>query len=602
MEKILKEMIDRIVGYLVAPLAIIFAARVDAHQAFMAALRSGMRQGRVVAWNARLEITKLLAKPTVAMLGASAGALVVVTGLGLLVRHDSAAMIWFAATMLGMALVKGIFTIWQRLAIPVLARDARGRIRRRPTHRIVNGKAQPNPRAGEPIYARTFRPGRWSPTWTAILITGSWAIAGTFFLILSGLEESSLFGAMAAMCWLVAAGTARVYWGVFAKILQTVVGATEGGLTFIQDQLAVIAPGITWSNLRQRLLPVDLVNQQGIAQGGTSLIVYLLAYGLLIDLISLLIGPNWQGLVAGLSMVGLIQVGMLIAVLLKAEQRVKWLRERFADKLAILIGPIVVVLGIWKHFVPTEVKEHVGWWGEMLGRFGTGTVGIQASGPWNNIGLIVIGGVAALILIVGSIVVTHHHGTVSPWIAWFCVLSGIGFLVMAVFGAARLSANVAEDKVIDLPQRKFAPAAPRGVQAYQDGTAVIVSWTHTEGGVAWYDVERRTARSSFVKIGTATAGTADYRDATAAPGTDYYYRVVAVVDSYYRTPSLDEARIVTAVAPPATTTTATASATASVGSQDPKDEPPPERTASAATDEEDEIGGLVPGLEALITK
>jgi fibronectin type 3 domain-containing protein len=81
------------------------------------------------------------------------------------------------------------------------------------------------------------------------------------------------------------------------------------------------------------------------------------------------------------------------------------------------------------------------------------------------------------------------------------------------------------------------PLAPTNVAA-ADSTStsyVTISWTAAAGATAYYVDRSTTSTGTYSNIGN-TAGTS-YNDATANPGSTYYYKVRAFAASYYSDPS-----------------------------------------------------------------
>lgn len=83
-----------------------------------------------------------------------------------------------------------------------------------------------------------------------------------------------------------------------------------------------------------------------------------------------------------------------------------------------------------------------------------------------------------------------------------------------------------------------APAAPTGLQATSAGqTEIDLTWTDASGNEDGFRVERSPDGNSFVPVGTRAAGQPSYADVGLAPGTSYYYRVVAFNTGGDSTPS-----------------------------------------------------------------
>jgi hypothetical protein len=93
-----------------------------------------------------------------------------------------------------------------------------------------------------------------------------------------------------------------------------------------------------------------------------------------------------------------------------------------------------------------------------------------------------------------------------------------------VVAFAILAAACGDD---DNPMEGNAPDAPTGVSVAVQGAALVVSWTASNGAAA-YDVQRAESSGSpsFSVLASDLSGTS-HTDDTAAPGTEYLYRVIA---------------------------------------------------------------------------
>ena len=88
-----------------------------------------------------------------------------------------------------------------------------------------------------------------------------------------------------------------------------------------------------------------------------------------------------------------------------------------------------------------------------------------------------------------------------------------------------VSSNVA---VVDASDR-FAPAAPGGLVAVQEGSAVRLLWNPgAENDLDGYRVYRRSGEGDFTRIGEPVVRQPSFLDTGMAPGTVVRYRVTAV--------------------------------------------------------------------------
>jgi hypothetical protein len=99
-------------------------------------------------------------------------------------------------------------------------------------------------------------------------------------------------------------------------------------------------------------------------------------------------------------------------------------------------------------------------------------------------------------------------------------------------GAAVLSgfSIVFAGPVVEQPPPPVAqpPAAPGGLTATaQSPTSVALSWSDNSSDETGFSVERATGAGAFLALATLPAGATIYRDAAAAAGTAYVYRVRA---------------------------------------------------------------------------
>ena len=78
--------------------------------------------------------------------------------------------------------------------------------------------------------------------------------------------------------------------------------------------------------------------------------------------------------------------------------------------------------------------------------------------------------------------------------------------------------------------RANIPAIPTGVQVTHDTYGASLSWqADSESGVAGYNVYRSTTpNSNLIKLNSSLVTRVSYRDASAQPGTAYYYYVTTV--------------------------------------------------------------------------
>ncbi len=72
-----------------------------------------------------------------------------------------------------------------------------------------------------------------------------------------------------------------------------------------------------------------------------------------------------------------------------------------------------------------------------------------------------------------------------------------------------------------------APAAPTGLSATVVGSQVSLAWTDNSSNEFGFRIERATNGGAWAANGTVAAKVTTYTDATAAPSTQYSYRVVA---------------------------------------------------------------------------
>jgi hypothetical protein len=85
-------------------------------------------------------------------------------------------------------------------------------------------------------------------------------------------------------------------------------------------------------------------------------------------------------------------------------------------------------------------------------------------------------------------------------------------------------------EISDITSWRFAPtgaAAPHGLTAASNGTAIDLAWKNTSADEAGFAIYRATsANGTYTQIGTVQAGVNTYHDANLAPG-NYFYRVKA---------------------------------------------------------------------------
>lgn len=104
------------------------------------------------------------------------------------------------------------------------------------------------------------------------------------------------------------------------------------------------------------------------------------------------------------------------------------------------------------------------------------------------------------------------------------------YKVQAVFEGDHTVAESEESPPVEItPRDVFPPAAPKNLTALYTGGAVELVWTASpEPDLAGYNVERREEGGDFVQVNKQLVHTPVFRDATAEPNHEYFYRVRAV--------------------------------------------------------------------------
>ncbi|KAF1084433.1 hypothetical protein SPSYN_02210 [Sporotomaculum syntrophicum] len=82
-------------------------------------------------------------------------------------------------------------------------------------------------------------------------------------------------------------------------------------------------------------------------------------------------------------------------------------------------------------------------------------------------------------------------------------------------------------KDIVIPQVMLPPAAPSGLAATIDGTAIQLTWTDNADNETGFKVERKVGNGFFIQAATIEADATDCLDSETVPGTSYTYRVKA---------------------------------------------------------------------------
>ena len=73
------------------------------------------------------------------------------------------------------------------------------------------------------------------------------------------------------------------------------------------------------------------------------------------------------------------------------------------------------------------------------------------------------------------------------------------------------------------------PAAPSGLTSIMMGGQPHLTWTDNSGNEDGFEIQRRTGTTGeFAEIATESFDIEQYHDVSAAPGTTYSYRVVAI--------------------------------------------------------------------------
>jgi PKD repeat protein len=132
----------------------------------------------------------------------------------------------------------------------------------------------------------------------------------------------------------------------------------------------------------------------------------------------------------------------------------------------------------------------------------------------------------------GRTMIGYPDGCVGP-----CVNSPTGPMpnsYTALASIARQSGGFRLFSAFDPnPAEPHVPAPPRVDSVVQDGTGIVrIKWSQPDNGgaaITGYNVYRRLSSGSYgAPLATVPAGTTTYDDATAVPGTAYFYKVTAI--------------------------------------------------------------------------
>ncbi len=276
-----QNLFDKLGGYLVLPLAALTAMRVNGGLVFAQALKLLGTLGGL-ARAAQLRAIILVGRPaqfalfwnSVLAFGASVLAFRMTSGQHPAVGQSLAAA--FVAAAIGFGL-----WVYQRAAIPRFVRTKDGQLVTEPAV-IEDGDGNKiiNPRADEPMMEPGFQPGRLHIVGTWLVMAAQWASLTVAMILATGYERSHAFILPGVGALYLAYFILRfplVFLGQVAKLTG---GGFEATIGFLMQQLAVLAPGVTWDNVFQYVKPPDFFRENGPKEAAMGFTTWLLGMGL----------------------------------------------------------------------------------------------------------------------------------------------------------------------------------------------------------------------------------------------------------------------------------------------------------------------------------
>lgn len=218
-------------------------------------------------------------------------------------------------------------------------------------------------------------------------------------------------------------------------------------------------------------------------------------------------------------------------------ERVKLWLWRAAFVQAAMLVPLSGIVMAWET-LPNDpviglVKTTLKGWGMAPINAATGQEAYTVPEDWKDI---VIPMVIALVLS-GGILFVAQKWCMGALRKALRILSAVGLLTV-VYHGIQLYMYSKGEKTMGMPQYASltpplsppsVPPADLFVKMDEDNSGyVLLFWTEMNEDETNFVIERRTSRSTFEQIGSASANRPQYVDMTAKEETFYYYRVSAV--------------------------------------------------------------------------